>query len=225
MQMLYDDYFKGFDPGKYDRYRHELEQKVGTGYTISRAPLFLEPQLIQRLSATTGSLLRFLASTAYQNQTEAIPWSLAQPPITPRDYFGCADYYLTDQGPKLLEINMGPAGRIALVELMEERFCHHFGYHRSRSTSQAFNERMVRAISDDFTFNRIAITVSHLPSSGIHLTCYRYLEQILDSFGIYGKKEQRAWPLSDSFSPMGNTPACGAICRKPIVMNSMWPRY
>ena len=187
MQTRYENYFEAFNSDQYDRYLHELEQKVGVGYTISRVPLFLEPQLIQRLSAATGSLLRLLASTAYQQEAEAIPWSLSHPPMTTRDYFGCADYYLTDDGPKLLEINMGPAGRIALVELMEERFCHHFGYRRACSTSQTFNERMVRAISNDFTFKRIAITISHLSSSRQHLTCYGYLEEILDSFGIYGK--------------------------------------
>ncbi|MCG8489916.1 MAG: hypothetical protein MI756_20765 [Chromatiales bacterium] len=187
MQILYDNYFKNFENRKYHRYLEQLEQKSGTGYTISRVPLFLEPRLIQRLSAATDSLLRLLASPAYQQETEAIPWSLPQHPMTTRDYFGCADYYLTDEGPKLLEVNMGPAGRIALVELMEHLFCHHFSYPRASSTSRSFNERMVRAISENFTHKRIAIAVSHLPSSRQHLTCYRYLEEILESFGVHGK--------------------------------------
>jgi hypothetical protein len=181
----YDAFFRQFTAERYQRYVSGIEEALGPHiYRFATTPLFLPEERFQRLVDITNSVVRLLAAPRYQEMVTSTPWFMAQYPLQSADYFGVVDFHVSDEGEKIIEVNFCPPGHVGLTEMFERRFHETFDLGAARRMNEGFDDVLVRLVTDDGKYQRVAIAVNHAARSKNYFPHYRYVERIFRTHGV-----------------------------------------
>lgn len=181
----YDAFFRQFTAASYRRYVSGIEQTLGPHiYRFSTTPLFLSEERYARLVEITNAVVRLLAAPRYQELITSTPWFAAQYPLQPADYFGCVDYHLGDDTEKLIEVNFCPPGHVGLTEMFERRFYETFDLGPSRPMNEGFEKALVRLVTENGRYAKVAIALNHTARSENYVPHYKHVARIFAAHGV-----------------------------------------
>lgn len=168
-------------------YYQRLVRETGClGYLFTPTPLRIRKDLLDRLNTAVPALLDLLRKPEYfERCIEQENWILPVRVMQPTDYTGCADFLLTEDGAKLIEMNINLPGKVGLMQTLGETARTCLGDPGADWANGDFNRRLIDTIGHALPGDGpIAIVVSHLISSAMHLAHYRYFSDELNAAGL-----------------------------------------
>ena len=185
VERHYDAFFRQFTAERYRRYVSGLEEAIGHHtYKFATTPLFLPEERFARLVEITNSVLRLLGAPRYQQMVTSTPWFMAQYPLQTSDYFGCVDFHVSGEGEKIIEVNFCPPGHVGLTEMFERQYYEAFDLGSARRKNEGFDDALVRLVTENGRYKKVAIAVNHTARSKVYFPHYRYVERIFATRGI-----------------------------------------
>lgn len=168
-------------------YYHRLVTETGClGYLFTPTPLTIRRELADRLNTAVPALLDLLKKPAYfEHCIGQENWSLPVQAMKKTDFTGCADFLLSENGAKLIEMNINLPGKVGLMQTLSETARKYLGEPQAAWTNGDFNQQLVATIKAALPGEGpIAIVTSHLISSAMHLAHYHYFSQELNNAGL-----------------------------------------
>lgn len=161
----------------------------GTGcinYKFSDTPLEISQEDFNGLNKAVRGMLDEVDTPEYfEHCKKQNNWSLPTVPMLDTDYHGCADFLLTENGAKLIEMNINLPGKVGLMETMGKMSKRHLNSSNGIWTNLSFNEHMKLEIENALPkAKKIAILVSHFESSKEHWPHYKYFSEQLNIEGL-----------------------------------------
>lgn len=170
-----------------DLFYDQLVRESGCSeYLFTRNPLLIPNGLFQRLNKAVPTMLDLLDGEDYWNYClQQQQWSLKPHPMKLTDFTGCADFLVTSEGAKLIEMNINLPGKIGLIQTLGEATQQLFGDEYTSYTNLNALESLLETIREALpTDLPIAILVSHLPASDKHQAHYSYFADELNRRGL-----------------------------------------
>ncbi len=161
----------------------------GTGcttYKFSNTPLEIPQAQFNNLNQAVRSMLDLVDTDAYFEQCKQRDfWSLPTVPMKDTDFHGCADFLLTEDGAKLIEMNINLPGKVGLMETLGKVAQKWIKNPKGMWTNLNFNEQLKLEVEAALPKSqKIAIVVSHLESSQVHGAHYQYFSEQLNQEGL-----------------------------------------
>lgn len=170
-----------------DLFYDQLVRESGcSGYLFTTNPLLVPSGLFQRLNKAVPAMLDLLDGEDYWNYClKQEQWSLKPHPMKLTDFTGCADFLVTSERAKLIEMNINLPGKIGLIQTLGEATQQLFGDEYTGYTNLNALESLLATIREALpTEVPIAILVSHLPASEKHQAHYHYFSDELNRLGL-----------------------------------------
>ncbi len=168
-------------------YFHALLEETGcTSYKFSDTPLELDREVFDQLNNAVSGMLDEVDSLEYfEHCKKQNNWKLPTVPMRETDYHGCADFLLTSDGAKLIEMNINLPGKIGLMETLGKMSQKSLDDSGGNWTNLDFNEHLKLEIEKALpNARKIAILVSHFDSSQEHMSHYQYFSVQLNRAGL-----------------------------------------
>jgi hypothetical protein len=168
-------------------YIRRLTEETGCrGYLFSSTPLEIDRTLFDRLNTAVPLLLDLLDTPAYFDHCiRQEHWSLPVSPMQLTDFTGCADFLLTGDGAKLIEMNINLPGKVGLMQTLSETARLYLGEPEAEWTNLGFNQDLIDTIREAIPVDGpIAIVVSHMSASKKHQPHYRWFSEQLNKAGL-----------------------------------------
>jgi hypothetical protein len=173
-----------------DLFYDQLVRESGCSeYLFTTNPLLVPNGLFQRLNKAVPAMLDLLDTPDYWNYcVQQDQWSLKPHPMKRTDFTGCADFLVTSEGAKLIEMNINLPGKVGLIQTLGEATQQLFGDEYKQYTNLNALDDLLTTIREALpTEVPIAILVSHLPASSKHQPHYRYFSDELNRLGLNTK--------------------------------------
>ncbi|MES2556563.1 MAG: hypothetical protein V4604_10455 [Bacteroidota bacterium] len=170
-----------------DLFYDQLVRESGCSeYLFTTNPLLVPNGLFQRLNKAVPAMLDLLDGDDYWHYClQQQQWSLKPHPMKTTDFTGCADFLVTSEGAKLIEMNINLPGKIGLIQTLGEATQQLFGDEYKGYTNLNALDLLLETIRTALpTEVPIAILVSHLPASDKHQAHYRYFADELNRLGL-----------------------------------------
>ncbi|MFK7786584.1 MAG: glutathionylspermidine synthase family protein [Crocinitomicaceae bacterium] len=167
-------------------FRSLMEGTGCTSYKFSDTPVEMSQQKFIALNRTVKAMLDVIDTSEYFDYCkERNYWSLPTVPMKLTDFHGCADFLLTSDEPKLIEMNINIPGRVALMETMGRSAKQYLDASSGIWTNLNFNEQVKLEIQSALAESKkIAIVVSHFEASIEHWPHYQYFSDQLNQEGL-----------------------------------------
>lgn len=165
-----------------------LTEETGcTTYSFSPTPFAISNSLFEGLNRAVPALLEVIDRPEYmQHCIRQGYWNLPVQPMQPTDFTGCADFLITKDGAKLIEMNINLPGKTGLMQTLSASTSRYLEIADTQLTNTDYMERLVavirKAIPDQA---RIALVVSPLEPSKKHQPHYRYFSAQLNACGLH----------------------------------------
>ncbi|MCG8475239.1 MAG: hypothetical protein MI784_07180 [Cytophagales bacterium] len=164
------------------QYFERLKAQTGChSYLFSPTPCAIDRQLFKRLNETVPELLDIIDTPEYTEYcSKHNEWNLPFYEMKRTDFTGAADFLLTKDGAKLIEININLPGKIGLMQSLGEAGAECLNIPENSSVNLGFFAQFAETICRALPgAKNIGILYSHLDSSKEHIPHYRYFAEEL----------------------------------------------
>jgi hypothetical protein len=168
-------------------FEDDLLAAIGKKYPFKPFPIFFSQERFQKLIDKTHAIIRFLETEKYYQEQSLESWFLPIQKLKKNDFIGCVDFFVTETSEKLIEVNFMTPGYSGLIGLFDEVFSQNYPEYAPNLINKNTEKKIVNAVTEQGKYQKIAITVSHLPSSDFYRQHYAYIEKVFARFGFEAK--------------------------------------
>lgn len=173
----------GFEPARHQRYVERVAARTGCRYPLAPLPMPLSKALQEDLFRAVDLLLTALLSPQLAEARSRIPFFLTGPEPEVADLIGCADFHVQGDQARVIEVNVGPPGRLGLTEAIEEAYWATTGLDEALRINRGHEARLATAVTGGAAHQRVAVVVNPLSSSDALRPHYAYVARMLEAQG------------------------------------------
>lgn len=148
------------------------------------APLCLQVDAFRRLIRRSEALIQALMEPSVQARVFAEPFFLDRAPPQVDQLMGCVDVSVRGEEARVIEINVGPPGRLGMLASWEGLYWEVAGLDPRHRLNRAFEDQLVQAITAGGRHRRIGVVCSPLPSSDSARHSYVHMVDLLRGRGL-----------------------------------------